>query len=516
MTEHLGGQLSSKRNFPWKTFPAELIRLGMVIKGYPEDVLLPGEFHTTANKGIANLTLKETRIFVAALKAGTMRIKKVSEASHTSPTPLPDDHDSGDNDSDTNPSTVRPILKPPPSREFKVVRPPKSQKKDEKKIIKKNLKEVVSPMSSNLSNPRSDSEQPDDDDGVKNDSDYENDSAPSKKRKAKSEVTSRASKKRTPPSEASLPKIGHSKSMKGKGKVHAEKRKQPFAIESSDEEEAPDMPVRVIQTAKRLHDGPTAQEVPKASMGPNDADATARGSVEAPVRTKPAAAAGQSTTVRVTREAPAGNTGHADSVPAHSLPPSSPSQNHQQAHSLPENSIHTNTATLAMKQGNNAVRIEPATHVASNTSCTDPVHADPTTRAASQDNTMLADPIRTDRPPSLQPDLLPTLAAHHRRSEPAMEVPRSHHERRTEPELPATSTDGDFNAENHTMMRVHDPEVRPMYDPCQRGPILPRYGPGFTQYPQSDYYHDPRTMPHAPQLPHAPQPRSHQPSHAPL
>ncbi|KAG2745362.1 hypothetical protein P692DRAFT_20655750, partial [Suillus brevipes Sb2] len=78
--EKLGGKLSSKRNFPWKTLPAELIRLGMIIRGYPEDVLLPGDFHTTSNKGIANLTLKETGILITALKAGSMQVKKVSEA----------------------------------------------------------------------------------------------------------------------------------------------------------------------------------------------------------------------------------------------------------------------------------------------------------------------------------------------------------------------------------------------------------------------------------------------------
>lgn len=54
--------------------------MSMIIKGYLEDVLLPGGFHTTVNKGIANLTLKETGIVIAALKAGTMSIKKIAEA----------------------------------------------------------------------------------------------------------------------------------------------------------------------------------------------------------------------------------------------------------------------------------------------------------------------------------------------------------------------------------------------------------------------------------------------------
>ncbi|KAG1745895.1 uncharacterized protein EDB91DRAFT_1246034 [Suillus paluster] len=223
--EKLGGKLSSKRNFPWKTLPAELIHLGMIIKGYPEDVLLPGGFHTTSNKGIANLTLKETGILVAALKAGSMqvkkmpilegapptedsihrggcrlfgngqsdclglpcakpsaaatRIKKAPTKSHTSAITISDDNDSDDDGS------IQPVLKPPPSCKFKVVRLPKSQKKDKKnkkKIIKKIIKkEVISLLSSEVSDPHSGSEKPEDDDNTKSDSDYEDDSAASKK-----------------------------------------------------------------------------------------------------------------------------------------------------------------------------------------------------------------------------------------------------------------------------------------------------------------------------------------------
>jgi hypothetical protein len=73
--------------------------------------------------------------------------------------------------------SVRPILKPPPLCEFKVVRPPKSQKKDEKdekKIIKKIVKkEVISLVSSEVSDARSGSEKPKDDDKAKSNSDYE-------------------------------------------------------------------------------------------------------------------------------------------------------------------------------------------------------------------------------------------------------------------------------------------------------------------------------------------------------
>ncbi|KAG2364621.1 hypothetical protein BDR07DRAFT_1482240 [Suillus spraguei] len=73
-------KLSSLKIFPWKTLPSALTHMSLVIKGYPEDVLLPSEIHSNANKGIANLTLKEISIIVAALQAGSMSIKKVSEA----------------------------------------------------------------------------------------------------------------------------------------------------------------------------------------------------------------------------------------------------------------------------------------------------------------------------------------------------------------------------------------------------------------------------------------------------
>ncbi|KAG1875854.1 hypothetical protein F4604DRAFT_1532960, partial [Suillus subluteus] len=75
----LGGKFLSSKKFPWNTLPAELTRQGMMITGYPEDVLLPGEYHASKSKGIANLTLKEAGEVIAALKAGTMCLKKVSE-----------------------------------------------------------------------------------------------------------------------------------------------------------------------------------------------------------------------------------------------------------------------------------------------------------------------------------------------------------------------------------------------------------------------------------------------------
>lgn len=170
--------------------------------------------------------------------AAATKMKKVPMKSHRSPITL-----SEDNDSDGD-GSVPPVLKPPPSREFKVVRPPKSQKKDEKiekKIIKKSVKkEVISLVSSEVSDARSGSEKPEDDDDAKSDSDYEDDSAASKKRKAKSETTLRASKKRVSPAEPPLPKAGHSK-LKGKGKARSEKSKRPSTVETSDDEEAPNV-----------------------------------------------------------------------------------------------------------------------------------------------------------------------------------------------------------------------------------------------------------------------------------
>ncbi|KAG1849136.1 hypothetical protein DFJ58DRAFT_729625 [Suillus subalutaceus] len=101
-------------------------------------------------------------------------------------------------------------------------------------------------------------------------------------------------------------------------------------------------------------------------------------------------------------------------------------------------------------------------------------------------------------------ELPPTIATHHGRSEHAMEIPRSHYERRVEPEASAMPTDRDVNAEGHSMMRPHDGDARPGMYGRPRGPMMPRFAPGFARYPPSEYYHDPR-MPHAPQAPHGPQ-----------
>lgn len=106
---------------------------------------------------------------------------------------------SSDNESDNEPNAaalVRP--KPPPSREFKVVARPTGQKKVEKK------KEVILVSSDSLSG--SEDLDKDMEEAATHDTDYEDDVL-SKKRKAKSEGTSRASKKRVSPSVAKKGKV---------------------------------------------------------------------------------------------------------------------------------------------------------------------------------------------------------------------------------------------------------------------------------------------------------------------
>lgn len=44
MFGELGGKLTARSGtFPWKLLPAELARHHFVMKGYPEDMLMPGE-----------------------------------------------------------------------------------------------------------------------------------------------------------------------------------------------------------------------------------------------------------------------------------------------------------------------------------------------------------------------------------------------------------------------------------------------------------------------------------------
>lgn len=150
--------------------------------------------------------------------------------SHTSLISLTDsDDDSGNNDiSDVNASPVKVInahkdvVIPPPSRKFTVVNRPKDQKKEKKQ-------EVISLVSSDTQSPSGNLIPTGEE---KDDSDYE-DHVVSRKRKAKSEATSRASKKKVPSSEvkAAQPKGVHG----SKGK--APMRSLPLNDDSSSDDE---------------------------------------------------------------------------------------------------------------------------------------------------------------------------------------------------------------------------------------------------------------------------------------
>lgn len=103
------------------------------------------------------------------------------QVSHNSPISLSDNK--CEEELNVNAPPVRPIGKPPPSREFKVARWPTGQKKVEKKVQNK---EVISLVSSDG---RSGSEYLEEDGVPNGDSDYEDDTL-SKKRKARSDSTS--------------------------------------------------------------------------------------------------------------------------------------------------------------------------------------------------------------------------------------------------------------------------------------------------------------------------------------
>ncbi|KAG2354978.1 hypothetical protein BDR07DRAFT_1493834 [Suillus spraguei] len=334
----LSGKLTSNKIFPWKTLPLELTCMSIIIKGYLEDVLLPGGFHTTINKGIAKLTLKETGIIVTALKVGTMSIKKVSEAKQaevlTSECPvvegappaansvhtaghclfvngksdclgalclkqsaatkgqtlkkasaLPPSATSLVDESNDEPNMAAPVRpQPPPSQEFKVVKHPMGQKKVDKEVTpsttslvnesddesnvappvhpqpppsqefkvakclmgqKKVDKEVISLGSSDTPSGSDDLD------------DYQDDVS-SKKQKAKSEGTSRASKKRVSPSVAPVEMAVPAKKMKGKvlarpkGKV-SERRAPSETAESSGDEHIQDVMPNLPNVSVMVH-----------------------------------------------------------------------------------------------------------------------------------------------------------------------------------------------------------------------------------------------------------------------
>ncbi|KAG2365061.1 hypothetical protein BDR07DRAFT_1374536 [Suillus spraguei] len=224
MTASLGSKFLLSKKFPWNTIPVELTHQGMMMMGYPEDIILPGEYHASKSKGIANLTLKEAsfgqqtrHILIQILisecpvvmgtyppvdsihaarhclftnrtsdhkklahekpsKAITKRKGKTfQDASVFCDSPLTLSDDSGN--SDSNGSTCLPNIPigRPPAHKFKVVQLPKQQK-----VMKP--KEVMSLISSDAKSGSGNGT-------TKANPNYK-DKATSKKQKAKSEGSS--------------------------------------------------------------------------------------------------------------------------------------------------------------------------------------------------------------------------------------------------------------------------------------------------------------------------------------
>ncbi|KAG1897604.1 uncharacterized protein F5891DRAFT_1191808 [Suillus fuscotomentosus] len=441
----LSGKLTSNKIFPWKTLPSELTRMSMIIKGYPEDVLLPGGFHTTINKGIANLTLKETSIVIAALKAGTMSIKKIAKAKQakvlTSECPvvegappaadlvhtagcrlfvngksdrlgalhlkqstatsivkgktskkalaLPASTTSLADESDDEPSVSAPVCpQPPPSREFKVIKRPTGQKKVDKEVISLASSDTPSgseDLDENL------------EESVILDSDYQDDVS-SKKWKAKSEGASRASKKRSL-SVAPAEKAVSAKKTKGKVPVRPKPKVPERRALSGTAESSGDEHIRDVQAkpAKRLLDGSSAQEHPVTAVDPimdNDVDAPDGSAVNK------AAAETRSSNVDAT-----------NSLPTCPLPPS-PTR-HASVDLFPDNIVRAGSLAPASKS---------------------PVVRPPSLQRGKSLGPAAKSPLM--QPPSLQP-----VTIHDQpigRREPVMGMSQSHHEQRTDVETRAS------------------------------------------------------------------------------
>ncbi|KAG2056659.1 hypothetical protein BDR06DRAFT_1019544 [Suillus hirtellus] len=83
----LGGTLhgQTSRDFPWKTLPKELARLGYVLVNYPDKTLMPGELQPTLSrtKGIHDLPQQHRISLINCLKEGTLTIQAVTnDAAH--------------------------------------------------------------------------------------------------------------------------------------------------------------------------------------------------------------------------------------------------------------------------------------------------------------------------------------------------------------------------------------------------------------------------------------------------
>ncbi|KAG9308808.1 hypothetical protein JVU11DRAFT_11433 [Chiua virens] len=69
-------------NFPWKTLLTFLAEKGLVMEGYPHDILMPGEKQsaTTRMKGLNSLTLPQKRILASALRANQVTLRRVADS----------------------------------------------------------------------------------------------------------------------------------------------------------------------------------------------------------------------------------------------------------------------------------------------------------------------------------------------------------------------------------------------------------------------------------------------------
>ncbi|KAG2058669.1 hypothetical protein BDR06DRAFT_1003863 [Suillus hirtellus] len=78
----VGGTLCGRTqtNFPWKTLPKELARLGCFLVNYPDETLMPGKIRPTLtwSKGIHDLTLPHHANLVNALRTDTLTIQAVT------------------------------------------------------------------------------------------------------------------------------------------------------------------------------------------------------------------------------------------------------------------------------------------------------------------------------------------------------------------------------------------------------------------------------------------------------
>lgn len=69
-------------NFPWKTLLSFLVEKGLVMEGYPHDVLMPGQKQsaTSQMKGLNSLTLPQKRVLASSLRAKQVTLKRVANS----------------------------------------------------------------------------------------------------------------------------------------------------------------------------------------------------------------------------------------------------------------------------------------------------------------------------------------------------------------------------------------------------------------------------------------------------